>query len=78
MARVDTMKYEERIEIKKLDGDTKTSAIDKTSGFEVVLDWEQCEILSKYYRFPTVVFLFSKDKMKKYLRGIRKRIKKSE
>jgi hypothetical protein len=44
--------------------------------FKVVLDWEQCEIISKYYRFPTVVFLFSKENMKKRLVGIRTRIKR--
>jgi hypothetical protein len=48
----------------------------KKTDLKIVLDWEQCEILSRYYRFPTVVFLFTKDIMKKRLVGIRKRIKR--
>lgn len=49
---------------------------DKPNKFKVHLDWEQCEIISHYYRFPAIVFLLTKENMKERLKGIRKRIKR--
>ena len=38
----------------------------------ITLTWKQCELISNYYRFPTVVFLLTEKNMKLKLNGKRR------
>jgi hypothetical protein len=44
----------------------------KPQPLEVKLTWEQCEILSHYYRFPTAVLLLPEKDMKRRMKGTRR------
>lgn len=42
----------------------------------IILDWEMCGLIAHFYKFPTLVFLLSKDKMRESMKGNqRKRIR---
>jgi hypothetical protein len=38
----------------------------------VKLTWNQCELISRYYEFPTAIFLLSPENMQDGLEGTRK------
>ena len=42
------------------------------TSMKITLDWEQCNLIAKYYEFPATVFLFTKKNMQHQLKGTRK------
>lgn len=38
----------------------------------ITLDWEQCNLIARYYEFPASVFFFTKSTMEEAFKGTRK------